>query len=69
MNPIEKTFYNLGPASTDYEPRQDPGTPRDEEQEDRSSLFELEPLDEERTDYSYDPEEDLFQMYIGNRME
>jgi hypothetical protein len=66
MNPIAKTFYNQGPNSTDNEPRPES---TDIEREDRSSPFELDPLDEERTDYSYDPEEDFFLMHMGIKME
>jgi hypothetical protein len=69
MDPIAKTFYNMGPASTDYEPRHDFDTPRDVEREESPSPFEAEPLDEERTDYSYDPEEDLFLMHLRRKME
>jgi hypothetical protein len=69
MNPIARTFYNSGLDSNDYEPHHDFSVPRDIDQEENTSPFESGPLEEERTDYSYDPGDDLFLMYLNRKLE
>lgn len=65
------TIATIAPrsASAEYEPRNDSGALRDLNQEESTAAFESEPEENERTDYSYDPEEDVIEMHLGKKME
>lgn len=66
---IATITHDPRPASSDHEPRNDSRELRDKNNDESSLELPSQSDDQERTDYSYDPDEDFIEMHLGKKME